>query len=164
MKRVMVVEDEPALRKLAESVLKSRGYEVIALPNAPAALAAYVPGQYDCVLVDFLLGPGQTGVDVVREIRKRDKKVGIVMATGSIDLTELAIDGLSVWSCIKKPYDPEVMIGKVDEACDLAAIDDGKLDSLSTRIFAEATKSRHLREDLRNETRIVPPGVMGTLL
>jgi DNA-binding NtrC family response regulator len=158
--RVMIVEDESAIRKLAESVLTKDGYEVIAVPDAETALAAYRPGMYDCLVVDFLLGRGMTGVDLIKKIRENDHKVGIVMATGTVDMTELAVEGLSVWSCMRKPYEAKQLSLKVGQACELSNIGEEQMAAFGERIDHQSDRIRSLRSDLRSETTILPPGVM----
>lgn len=64
MKRLLVVEDEDAIREIFEMVLRSEGYEVHGKRTAAAALECLRVRRYDLVLTDFKLGREGNGVAV----------------------------------------------------------------------------------------------------
>ena len=79
--RVMVVDDEPAVRELLRDILVSLGHEPEIFPSGGEALERYAPGLFDLVFTDLGM-PGMTGWELSRAIRARDADVAIAMITG----------------------------------------------------------------------------------
>lgn len=75
--RVLLVEDDSSVAAAMESALRRRGYEVVRAATAAEALAA---PRVDLVLLDFGLPDGD-GIDVCRELRRRDDHVAIIAVT-----------------------------------------------------------------------------------
>jgi CheY-like chemotaxis protein len=80
---VMIVDDEPALVRIAEQTLAQLGYDAAGFHSSAAALEAFraQPDRYDIVLTDTTM-PGLTGTDLAREIRKRRADVPIMLMSG----------------------------------------------------------------------------------
>ena len=80
---VLLVEDEEALRQLAESVLQEKGYTVLAARDAESALAmAREPDRkIDLLLTDVIM-TGMTGPDLVAEIRQERPKLKVLYMSG----------------------------------------------------------------------------------
>jgi CheY-like chemotaxis protein len=72
---VLLVEDNPINRKLAERVLEKAGYRVTSTDNGAAALSALERDGFDLVLMDVEM-PGMDGVDTTARIREREKATG----------------------------------------------------------------------------------------
>lgn len=66
--RVLVVDDEAAIRRVLEKLLRAEGYEVVHAAGGDEALAIVAGGGIDTVLLDVMM-PGLSGLDVCREIR-----------------------------------------------------------------------------------------------
>jgi len=77
--RVLVVEDEPAIRESVAYTLRSEGYEVDESADASSAIEAVDRTPYDVVLLDIVL-PDLSGVEVCRRVRERSD-VPILMVT-----------------------------------------------------------------------------------
>ncbi|MGH3658426.1 MAG: response regulator transcription factor, partial [Micromonosporaceae bacterium] len=75
--RVLLVEDDASVAGAMESALRRRGYEVVRAGTAAEALAA---PTVDLVLLDFGLPDGD-GIDVCRELRRRNDHVAIIAVT-----------------------------------------------------------------------------------
>ncbi len=75
--RVLLVEDDMSVAAAMESALRRRGYEVVRAATAADALAA---PTVDLVLLDLGLPDGD-GIDVCRELRRRDDHVAIIAVT-----------------------------------------------------------------------------------
>jgi CheY-like chemotaxis protein len=108
MKRVLVVDDEPELAEVVREYLRDR-YEVEVANSGPAALAAFHRQRPDAVFLDINM-PGPSGVEVLKELRKTDASVPVIMVTVN---TEVAI----VQECLRqgafayvpKPFDLKYM-------------------------------------------------------
>ncbi|MEO8522072.1 MAG: response regulator, partial [Acidobacteriota bacterium] len=68
--RILLVDDEEVLRRLARSVLTRQGYEVVDAsdPAAAVAIAEAQPESFDLILADVMM-PGMRGYEMVRQIR-----------------------------------------------------------------------------------------------
>jgi DNA-binding NtrC family response regulator len=85
-KRVLVVDDEEAIRELLTDYLNKFGYEVVCAADGQEAMQKYMKGHFDIVLSDFVMSP-MDGLELLGEIRKMDPDATFIMITGypSID-------------------------------------------------------------------------------
>lgn len=102
--RVLVVDDDAAIRDLLETVLRKDGYEVTTLEDPTRADAEVRAGKYHLCLLDIMM-PGQDGVETLRKIRKIDKDLAVVMITGypSLDTAVQAMK-LDALDYLRKPF------------------------------------------------------------
>ncbi len=84
--RVLVVDDEPANRRLIRSILASEGYAIVQADCGSAALAAIEQGDIDLVLLDVLM-PGIDGIETCRRIRQdlQQPLLPVIMVTALAD-------------------------------------------------------------------------------
>lgn len=110
--RVLVVEDDPLVRRLLDSMLEAEGYKVLAVGDGSAALDAAPSFKPDIVLIDVGL-PGISGVDVARRLRQTGE-VPIIFVTAA-DSAEAIHDGFRMGAddYIVKPFDPEEVSWRV---------------------------------------------------
>ena len=82
MKRILVAEDEAAIREFVVINLKRAGYEVWEAENGQEALDLFDQqnGDFDIALLDVMM-PILDGFAVCRELRKRSQNIGIIMLT-----------------------------------------------------------------------------------
>lgn len=82
MSRILIVEDERAIRSLIEAFLTIRADNTVdAVDSAEAALDIFEPGKYSLVIIDIAL-VAMNGLELSLNIRERDKNVFIVGITG----------------------------------------------------------------------------------
>ena len=103
--RVLVVDDDPAVRKMLTEYLSAHGYEVREAASGQAMRAELARGAPAVVLLDIGL-PGEDGLTLARYLRERHD-VGIIMVTGAGDVVD-RVAGLEVGAddYIAKPFDP----------------------------------------------------------
>lgn len=77
--RVLVIDDQAAIRSLLERALGPSGFEVVLAASAEDALAAVEGDSFDLYVVDQML-PGMSGLALVKELRRRGQR-GILMLT-----------------------------------------------------------------------------------
>jgi DNA-binding response OmpR family regulator len=83
--KVLVVEDDPAMRALLSRQLRRKGFDVSEAGDAETVLNQASPGTgYDLVVADVHL-PGQSGVELARHLRKGDADSRVVFVTGDHD-------------------------------------------------------------------------------
>jgi CheY-like chemotaxis protein len=113
--RVLVVDDEAAVRDMLQDVLSAAGHGVATAADADAAVAQLEAGRYDAVLVDLGLA-ALSGVDLARKVRDHDPHLAVIMISGWGREEELAaLDPDLVDLTATKPVDParlEELLGR----------------------------------------------------
>ena len=116
MKRILVCEDESAIRDFVVINLKRNGYDVIEAPTGEIALEKYeaVGGEVDIALLDVML-PGIDGFAVCRALRNRNRSMGIIMLTARTQETD-KVNGLNTGAddYVTKPFSPTELIARVE--------------------------------------------------
>ncbi|HEV8643339.1 MAG TPA: sigma-54 dependent transcriptional regulator [Methylomirabilota bacterium] len=79
--RVLVVDDEPSILMLLNDALTQWGYQVICAGTGSEALTALKTQVFDAALTDVRM-PDMSGLDLLREIKKRDESIEVVIMTG----------------------------------------------------------------------------------
>ncbi len=80
---ILVVEDDPAVRSLAVTLLENLGYEVLAAQDAMAALSfLHAPSRIDLVLSDVMLPGGMCGPDLVEEAKRLRPDLRVLFMSG----------------------------------------------------------------------------------
>jgi DNA-binding response OmpR family regulator len=112
MLRILLVEDEPAIREAEAAYLRSAGYQVIESADGAAALDQFAAVAPHAVVLDLSL-PHVDGVDVCRALRKRSH-VPIIMATArTSEIDELLGLDVGADDYLKKPFNPRVLVARV---------------------------------------------------
>jgi len=112
--RVLVVDDESDIRESLELLLASEGYSVELAQNATEGLQKMESSGYDLVLLDLMM-PDKSGMQVIEEVRQRDKDTPIFMITayGSV---EKAVQALKAGAndYFSKPWENDKLIIEID--------------------------------------------------
>jgi DNA-binding response OmpR family regulator len=77
---VLLVDDEPDTVRLVRKILQADGCRVVEAADGDQALLMYAEVHPDLILLDIIL-PGRDGLDVLREVRRQDANVGIIMVS-----------------------------------------------------------------------------------
>ena len=112
--RVLLVEDDRALREVTAHNLVDAGYEVEAVGDGEAALAAFEQRRAVVVVLDLML-PGRSGLEVCRELRTRYTATpGVVMITARGSEADM-VTGLDAGAddYVVKPFAPRVLIARI---------------------------------------------------
>ncbi len=103
---VLVVDDEPIMRKIAVNVLKNCGYDVIAAENGFIALEIFEKHHHDIklVLLDLLM-PKKSGKETYLEMRQIQPDVNVLLVSGAKRDTRIKeLLKLGVRGYLEKPY------------------------------------------------------------
>ena len=113
--RVLVVDDEPPIRKLLRTGLGTQGYQTLDAPNAKTALEL-MADKPDLVILDLGL-PDMHGLDLLREIRARWEDLPIVVLSSRGDETAKveALD-LGADDYVTKPFGMEELLARIRTA------------------------------------------------
>ena len=116
--RILVVDDEEVIRDVLETLLAREGFEVTTTSNAAEALAAFESDPQDVVLLDLML-PDRPGMEVLREIRRRDPDAVVVIVTAYSSI-ETAIDAMreGAFHYIPKPFQNEEVLLTVEKGAE----------------------------------------------
>ncbi|HYW43586.1 MAG TPA: response regulator transcription factor [Bryobacteraceae bacterium] len=111
--KLLIVDDEPALRKALRTSLSATGFDVSEARNGDEALSMLPHTPVDVVLLDINM-PGRSGIDVCRKIRASSMNVGIIMVTVR-DSEEDKVQALEAGAddFITKPYLLREMIARL---------------------------------------------------
>ena len=114
--RVLVVDDEPAIRSALTRMLRSRGYDVADAADGNAALAELSAGQFELMLCDVKM-PGINGIDLIPQALAADPDLGIVMLTSAND-APTATTALSrgALNYLVKPFEIEGLHQSIEQA------------------------------------------------
>lgn len=103
--KILLIEDEPDLRKSIKQYLYAEGFLIEAAVDFPKGLEKVLEYDYDCVLVDITLPKG-SGLDIVKELKLKNPKSGIIIisAKNSLDDKVIGLD-LGADDYLSKPFD-----------------------------------------------------------
>jgi two-component system, OmpR family, response regulator RegX3 len=143
MSRVLVVDDEPAIRDAVTYALRSEGFEVEALADGEATLEAASGDAFDVVILDVML-PGISGTEVCRRLREVSA-VRIVMLTAK-DAEVDRVLGLELGAddYITKPFSTAELVSRVRALLRRRDLDRNGTSNGITRVGAlELDPARH---------------------
>ncbi len=114
--RILLIEDEENVRKLAVQSLRSHGYVVFPAVDAGQALDIFnaEDGNFDLIFTDVAL-PDKTGIDFLNDVIN-DDRIGIILTSGYFD-EDSALKTFSNrnYKFIAKPYDVETLLKYISE-------------------------------------------------
>src|SRR5471032_1250121 len=108
-RKVLVVDDDPAVRKSIDRVLSSKGYAVITAENGEEALRKLNEAKYDLVYTDIRM-PGMSGLEVAERVKARRPWTPVVIITGyGTEAAEARAKAAGVSGFVHKPLSPEMI-------------------------------------------------------
>ena len=112
--KILVIDDEPDIRESLELVLGDAGYAVDTASNGGEGLQKMGGQGYDLVLLDLMM-PDRSGMEVLAEVRERDRETPIFMITayGSVEAAVQALK-LGANDYFSKPWDNEKLVIEID--------------------------------------------------
>ena len=114
--KVLVVDDDPAIRRLVCDVLQAYGYSTVEAADGFSAIRLVQSEQPDCVVLDVMM-PGLDGHAVLTRIRESDfgRDLPIVMLTAAADdaqAWQAWTEGVDYF--LAKPFDPDELLHFLD--------------------------------------------------
>jgi two-component system KDP operon response regulator KdpE len=113
---ILVVDDEPPIRRLLRTSLAAEGFDVIEAENAGKALAVIASGKPEIVILDLGL-PDLDGLDVIRRIRANGSKLPIIVLSsrgderGKVQALDLGADDY-----VTKPFGIAELVARIRTA------------------------------------------------
>jgi CheY-like chemotaxis protein len=117
---ILLVEDNPSVRRIAHRVLLDLGYRVHEAPDAAAALAVIDRGEpVDLLFTDIIMPGGLTGPALAAEVRKRRPDLPVVFTSGYAGSAMTNGNGaMPAGSVLTKPYRRQDLAARIRDALD----------------------------------------------
>ena len=112
MSRVLVVEDEPAVRDALDYSLRGEGFDVDAADDGEAGLRAAQAGDYDVVILDLML-PKMSGTEVCRRLRSESAVPIIMLTAKGAELDRVLGLEIGADDYVTKPFSMAELIGRI---------------------------------------------------
>jgi CheY-like chemotaxis protein len=146
-RKVLVVDDDPAVRKSIDRVLTGKGYAVITAENGEEAMRKLNEEKYDLVYTDIRM-PGMSGLEVAEQVKARKPWTPVVIITGyGTDAAQARAKAAGVSSFVHKPLSPEMI---EDSARDALAAPAPQVLALPAAVEAPQSEAPASGSALRN--------------
>jgi excisionase family DNA binding protein len=114
--RILVVDDEQAVRDLLSKTLSMADYDVDTVPDGPGALDRLRTVEYDLLITDLKM-PGMDGLSVIREARRQTPDLPVIIITGySTEASAIEAINLGVTGYLTKPFRLPRILGAAAKA------------------------------------------------
>ncbi len=113
MKKILIVEDDPAISKGLVDFLENESFHTTSFSNGEKGYYAAKEGDYDLVLLDVML-PGKNGMDICRDLRKEKISTPIIMLTSKQEEIDKVL-GLELGAddYITKPFSIRELLARI---------------------------------------------------
>lgn len=118
---VFVVDDDEAVRRALELLIRSEGLPVDTFASADEFLSCYSPNQPGCLILDVRM-PGTSGLDLQEMLLARKITIPVIIITGHGDVA-MAVGAVKKGAVdfLQKPFDDQVLLERVRQALELDA-------------------------------------------
>jgi two-component system KDP operon response regulator KdpE len=113
--RILVVDDDPQIRRVMRVTLTGQGYEVDDAKNGEGALEKLRDARFDLVLLDMNM-PGLSGLETCREIRSRSEIAVIMLTVRDSDEDKVAALDAGADDYVTKPYNAPELLARIRAA------------------------------------------------
>ena len=130
MAKVLLVDDEVDFTDTTKTLLEHRGYEVTVANSGDSAIRTLGQKEYDVMVLDLKM-PGMDGISTLKEIKKLDFHIHILVLTGhgAINTAMEAME-LGAYDYLSKPCDIDELTEKLHDA-----MKKGESDNKRTSLF-----------------------------
>lgn len=114
--KVLVVDDEPAIRELLTEYLERNHFATAQAIDAESAMVITQQEQFDLVIMDVRM-PGTSGIDALREIKQDHPDQQVMMMTGASEI-QTAVEAMQLGAAdyVLKPFALSDLLAKIDQA------------------------------------------------
>jgi CheY-like chemotaxis protein len=119
-RRILVVDDEYAIRVLLKSFLEGQDYEVRLAEDGEDALRTFEEFQPEVVITDIMM-PVESGLSLVSRIRDRNPSIKVIYLSAWLDETDTEkrlndeLNNYPDYRLIKKPFDLDALLKAIEE-------------------------------------------------
>jgi len=124
MARILVIDDDDAVREATAMVLEGERFEVVAVPDGQSGIEAVKAGAFDLAIVDLFM-PGLDGLETTKAIRQLDPAMPVIAVSGFMlgdrRLLEMPNFGpmateVGAFSTLYKPFRPAALLQAIEDA------------------------------------------------
>ncbi len=139
---LLLIEDDQRVARFIQKGLKAERHRVELATTGPVGIEMGLTGVYDLILLDLIL-PGETGIEVCRQLRENQIKTPILMLTAK-DSVEDKVTGLGVGAddYLTKPFAFEELLARIQALLRRP----GELDLLPTLTVADLALDKNTHE------------------
>jgi DNA-binding response OmpR family regulator len=155
MKKILVCEDEAAIRDFVVINLKRADYEVVDVDNGERGMEEFRKAleegkPFDVTLLDIMM-PGMDGTELCRRIREESSSVGIIMLSAKTqEMDKVTCLTIGADDYVTKPFSPSELIARVDAIYRRVSLGAGAAANTKELVsgpFSVNTKSRVITKD-----------------
>ena len=171
MPSILVVDDEQRQRTILQRILKREGYEVETAENDVVALEKIEEKPFDVVISDMRMGKMTAGRDLLREIKRRDPDLPVLIITAYVALDD-AVDLVAregAFYYLVKPIDTDVLKKEIIRALDMRrgfTFDESSNATPVPEIHFERiiSQSERMQQLFKTMSRVIHRGVNQVLI
>ena len=126
--RVLVIEDEPPIRRFLRTSLDAEGFEVIEAESGARGLETAASARPDCVILDLGL-PDMDGVEIIRRLREWSRVPVVVLSARSLEAEKVAALDAGADDYVTKPFGVRELFARLRVALRHAALLENGLQS-----------------------------------
>jgi two-component system, OmpR family, KDP operon response regulator KdpE len=117
---ILIVDDEPQIRRVMRTTLVSHGYAVTEAPSGDAALEEFRTGRVDLILLDVNM-PGRSGLETCREIRESSDVPIIMLTVRNTERDKVQALDAGAGDYVVKPFGVDELMARIRAALRRAA-------------------------------------------
>ena len=108
MPSVLIVDDEPNIRRMVGALLATEGYEVRDAADAPSGIQQALASDPDVVLLDLMVPRAEDGLGALEQLRARRPDLPVIMMSGRAGLSDaVRATKAGAFTFLEKPLTPE---------------------------------------------------------
>jgi CheY-like chemotaxis protein len=123
MKRILLIDDDEAIREATEMLLTAKGFDVVTAASGAAAIEAVKADTFDVAVVDLFM-PGMDGLETTRAMRQCDPHLPVIAVSGFMlgdRLLEMPnFDSMAAeagaFVTLYKPFKPDALMQAIETA------------------------------------------------
>jgi CheY-like chemotaxis protein len=123
MARILVIDDDEAVREATAMLLEGEGFDVVAAADGKAGIEAVRAGSFDLVIVDLFM-PGIDGLQTTKAIRQLNPTMPVIAVSGfmlgrwQLEMPNFGTMAAEVGACstLYKPFQPAALLQAIQQA------------------------------------------------
>jgi len=146
-RKILLADDDAALRRVIQFKLKQKGYDVTAVENGRDALVKIKNGAYDLLLSDMKM-PGMNGIELLAGAKNIAPDLEVILITAFAEISQaVKAVKLGAFDYITKPFDDDQLFSSVEKALKFKNLED------ENRLLREQLKNRNFLSNIVGVSR-----------